>query len=224
MSIKSQFHTVLGTVLAAAVADDGTFAVAYPTGTTQKTFTGGFAGSGHYVVLNNNDKWSYADPGINVSFDASEITITNRSGESWAAGTKVDIYLDVTENRRQVVTLAIGPLAGITAADLITDMRLGLDGYLVYAEFVTTVAVTTASKAATLNFEIGSTDVTGMTLALTSATVTPKGKVLAFGLPTANNRITKESLLSLEASAVTAFAEGEGYINLHVLLDEPDAY
>lgn len=45
------------------------------------SFNAGHAGSDHYAVLNNNDKWTYADPlGINVSFGASTITITNRSG------------------------------------------------------------------------------------------------------------------------------------------------
>jgi hypothetical protein len=223
--IKSNFVSVLGTVLASAVADDGTFTVSYPSGYTQDSFNAGHAGSGHYAVLNNNDKWSAADPGIAVSFGASNITITNQSGYSWPAGTKVDLYFDLVKGKARIpLVIPLPPLAGITAADIITDMRPGIEGDIEYAEFVTTVAVTTAAKAATLNFEIGTTDVTGLTLALTSATVTPKGKVLPFGLPTANKRLTRESKLSLEASAVTAFAEGEGYINLYIRPLENDVY
>lgn len=225
MTIRSKFATVLGTVLASAVADDGTFTVSYPSGYSQLDFTAGLAGTGHYAILNDNDKFSFADPGINVSFDASLITITNRSGASWPAGTKVDLYFDLKEGRgRYPLTIPLPPLATITAADIITDMRLGIEGYIEYAEFVTTIAATTASKAATLNFEIDTTDVTGLTLALTTATVTPKGKTLAFGAPTANNRLYRNSKLSLEASSVTAFSEGEGFIVLYIRPLEDDEY
>lgn len=225
MGIRSKFATVLGTVLASAVADDGTFTVSYPSGYSQLSFNAGHAGSGHYAILNDNDKWTYADPGINVSFGASLITITNRSGYSWPAGTKVDLYFDLVEGRSRIIMPILLPAySTITAADIITEMRPGVEGYLEYAELITTVAVTTASKLATLNFEIDTTDVTGMTLAMTSAALTPKGKVLPFGLPTANNRLYRESLLSLEASTVTAFVEGSGYINLYIRPLENDEY
>lgn len=216
-SLRSKYYSTLGTQLASAVVDDGTFTVAYPTGTTQGDFNKGLADlSNCYVQLNDNDRWSYADPGINLSFGASEITVTNRSGYSWAAGTIVYLHLAVKSGNRRQVTLPIPPLVGITAADILTEMQLGIEGDLEYAEFVTTVAVTTAAKAATLNFEIGTTDVTGMTLALASADATPKGKVLPFGLPTAGYTLSRSSKLSLEASSVTAFSEGEGFINLYI--------
>lgn len=225
MGIRSNSASVLGTVLASAVADDATFTVSYPSGYALGDFDAGHAGTGHYAVLNNNDKWTYADPGINVSFGASLITITNRSGYSWPAGTKVDLYFDLVEGRsRQCIVIPLPSFSTITAADIITDMRPGIEGYIEYAELVTTVAVTTASKLATLNFEIGTTDVTGLTLEMTSATLTPKGVVLPFGLPTANNRLYRASKLSLEASSVTAFVEGSGYINLYVRKLEDDEY
>lgn len=109
------------------------------------------------------------------------------------------------------MTISLPPLATLTDADVITEM-LALKATWEYAEFVTTIAVTTASKASTLNFEIDTTNVTSMTLALTSATVTPKGKVLPFALPTAENRLYRESKLSVEASSTTAFVEGEGFL------------
>jgi len=225
MGIRTNFASVLGTVLATAVADNGTFTVSYPSGYSQLSFNAGHAGSDHYAVLNNNDKWTYADPGIDVSFGASEITITNRSGYSWPAGTQVDLFFGLVEGRSRIpLIFPIAPLATITAADIITEMRPGIEGYLEYAEFVTTIAVTTASKLATLNFEIDTTDVTGMTLDMTSATLTPKGKVLPFGLPTANNRLYRESKLSIEASTVTAFVEGEGYIAAYIRPLENDQY
>lgn len=216
-SLRTKFYSTLATQLASAVADDGTTTIAYPSGTTRYDFDKGLADlSNCYVQLNDNDRWAYADPGINLSFGASNITLTNRSGYSWAAGTIVDLHLAVKSGNRRLITIPVPPLAGVTAADIITEMYPGIEADLEFAEFVTTVAVTTAAKAATLNFEIDTTDVTGMTLALTSATVTPKGTVLPFGLPTAGYTLSRSSKLSLEASAVTAFSEGEGYINLYV--------
>lgn len=224
-ALKNKFYTVVGTVLGTAVADDGTFTVSYPSGTSQNDFAKGLADlSNTYAVLDGNDKWEYADPGINVSFGASNITITNRSGYNWAVGTQVDLHFAVKSGNRRCVTVPLPPMSGWTAADIVTETYPGIDGDLEYAEFVTTVAVTTAGKAATLNFEIGTTDVTGMTLALTSANATPKGTVLGFGLPTAAYTLSRSSKLSVEASSVTAFSEGEGYLNLYIRETQPDAY
>lgn len=216
-SLRPKFYSTLDTVLASAVADDATTTIAYPSGTSRYDFDNGLTNLATcYVQLNKNDKWLLADPGINLSFGASNITLTNRSGYSWAAGTVVDLFLDVKEGNRRLVTIPLPPLSTITAADVITEMYPGIEGDLEYAEFVTTIAASTSGKAATLNFEIGTTDVTGMTLGLTTATVTPKGTVLPFGLPTAGYTLSRSSKLSLEASAVTAFSEGEGYINLYI--------
>lgn len=227
-SLKDKNYTTLGTVLAAAVADAGTTNIAYPTGTTQDDFLRGLANlSGCYFTLNGNDKIPYGTSGIRVgtiSFGASNITITNNSGYSWPIGTKIDAFFDVKDGNRQLITIPLPPLSTLTAADVITEFYPGVDGVLEYAEFVTTIAVTTGSKLATLNFEIGTTDVTGMTLGLTSATVTPKGTVLGFGLPTAGNTLTRASKVSVEASAVTAFVEGEGYLNVYVRHTSPDQY
>lgn len=218
-ALKDKFYSTLGTILASAVTDTSTFTVAYPTGTTQDDFTRGLADfANSYIVLNGNDKVSYGSSGvyIGISFGASNITITNHTGATIAAGTKVDAHFKVKSGNRRLVTLPLPPLSTITAADIITEIYPGVEGDLEYAEFVCTIAASTSGKAATLNFEIGTTDVTGMTLGLTTATVTPKGVALAFGLPTAGYTLSRSSKLSLEASSVTAFSEGEGFINLYI--------
>lgn len=72
--------------LASAVADDATFTMAYPAGVTRQMLIGSTGGK---LVVNDNDVWSQGDPGFEVSFDASNMTITNRSGVTWAAGSDI---------------------------------------------------------------------------------------------------------------------------------------
>lgn len=229
VALRSRVYTVLETILAAAVADAGTTTINYPSGTAQADFDKGLASltaADCYVFLNKNDKIPYGSSGIyiGISFGASNITITNHSGYNWPIGTRIDLNLTQKKGNRRVVVMPLPPLSTITAADVVTEFYPGIEGTLEYAEFVTTIAVTTGSKLATFNFEIGTTDVTGLTLGLTSALATPKGIVNGFSLPTAGNALLRASKLSLEASAVTAFVEGEGYINLYIRETEQDAY
>jgi len=75
----------ISVVLASAVADDGTVAVSYPTGTTQAGLTGSTDGE---VTINDGayGRWDQGDDGATFAFGASTITITNKSGVSWPAG------------------------------------------------------------------------------------------------------------------------------------------
>jgi len=104
-------------------------------------------------------------------------------------------------------------LANITGAgDVLTTLTPGFAGKIVSLDFAVTTAVTTASKAATLNAEIGTTNLTGGTVALTSANCTPLGAVVAGAAITAANSFTSTDTISIEASSVTAFAEGAGVL------------
>lgn len=228
-SLNPKFYNRLDHVIGTEVADSGTFTMAYPSGTTVGDFDKGLADlAACYVVLNKNDKVLYNTTGdyyVGIAFGASEITITNETGAAIPVGTVVDLHLAVKEGNRKCITIPVPPMAEWTAADIITEMQLGIAGDLEYAEFVLTTAVTTAGDGMTLNFEIDTTNVTGMTLALTSANATPKGKVLPFGLPTAGYTLTRASKLSLEAAtSVATFAEGNGYINLYIRESFPDQY
>lgn len=215
MTIRSLFKTA-NLTLGTAVADAGTFTVSYPSGTSQLSFNAGLAGSSHYAILNSNDRWAAATPGIAVSFGASNITITNNTGYTWAAGTVVDLFFRLRKgNERIPLTIPLPPLSTITVADVITEIRPGIAGTIEYWEFVSTIAVTTAAKLATLNLEIDTTNVVGGDIALTSAALTPKGVVVG-ATPTGSNTLTRESKLSVEASAVTAFVEGEGFLVVYI--------
>lgn len=71
--------------LASAVADGGTVAIAYPTGTNQASLTGSTGG----VVSIDDGAGGTFDQGaggFTASFGASTITLTNDSNLTWPAG------------------------------------------------------------------------------------------------------------------------------------------
>ena len=78
------------TVLASAVADAGTFTVNYPAGTSRGLFLNT---TSHQLSLNYGQvEYGY---GFSLTFNASNITVTNNSGYTWAAGSRILIGLDI---------------------------------------------------------------------------------------------------------------------------------
>lgn len=219
---KNQFARV-DTVLVSAVADSGTFAVSYPSGFTQDDFTRGLAGAGHYMIVNDNDRWTAAGSKMSASFGASTVTVTNSTGASLAAGSRVSLYFDVVDGDLATFTFAID-LASIAVGDVVTDFSPGIDGDIVYFGFEVDKAVTTAAKAADFNLEIGTTNLTGGVISVTSALATPKGKIIDGTAITANNTVTKSSKISVEAANVTAFAEGTGNLIIRIRRNLADVY
>lgn len=211
-------HATLETTLASAVANSGTFDVSYPSGYTQADFSNGLAGN-HYMIVNGNDRWTVADSKMSVSFGSSTITVTNSTGASLAAGSKVNLFFDIKDGNEVIhIPFIIPAMSAIANGDLVTDFQPGVDGTIEHLSWVQTTPVTTGSKTATINLEIGSTNLTGGVLTLTSAACTPMGKVIEATAITGANTITKASKISLEASAVTAFVEGAGYFLMRVRL------
>lgn len=100
------------------------------------------------------------------------------------------------------------PLADIANGDLITEWIPGFAGKITEIVAIVQKPATTASKAATLNAEIETTDLAGGVLGLTSANCTPKGAQVAASAITANNAFSASQKISIEASSVTAFVEG----------------
>jgi hypothetical protein len=103
-------------------------------------------------------------------------------------------------------------LADIAAGDLLTNYTPGHRFAIVGVDFRVCKPATTAAKLATLNLEIGTTDLTGGTVALTSANCTPAGAAVAGAAVTAANTGTSTDTISIEASSVTAFVEGNGWL------------
>ena len=71
--------------LASSVADDATFTLTYPSGITRAMI---FGTTGGRIVV-NDAVYSQGDPGFEFTANAADITVTNRSGASWAAGASV---------------------------------------------------------------------------------------------------------------------------------------
>ncbi len=110
-------------------------------------------------------------------------------------------------------------LADVTAAgDVVSNITPGFPGQIIKTWWVQETPVTTGAKLATLNLEIGAVNLVGGTVALTSATCTPLGVVIAGAAITGANSFDKDDTLSVEAASVTAFAEGRG--TLYVLVKQ----
>jgi hypothetical protein len=108
-------------------------------------------------------------------------------------------------------------LASITGAgDVVTGFVAPFKGRILNLTWTQGVPVTTASRAASLRAEIGGTDVDGGVVALTSATCTPLGALIADTAITGNNTFNTGALIDIEAFSVTAFAEGEGMLTVEL--------
>lgn len=107
-------------------------------------------------------------------------------------------------------------LSKIANGDIVTNYTPGFPFKIEKFSAIVSDPATTGGKAATLNLEIGTTDVTGGSLSLTSANMTPLGAVVNASSITGNNTGSATDTISIEASSVTAFAEGE--VNLVVVL------
>ena len=105
-------------------------------------------------------------------------------------------------------------LAKVVNGDILTNFVPGFPGSIVKAAFAVSDPVVTAGKAAALNLEINAVNLTGGVISLTSANCTPLGAVVAGTAITANNVFSATDSISVEASGVTAFTEGEGVLLL----------
>lgn len=80
------------TTLSSAVNNGGTVTIAYPAGTNQAFFTGNRATTlNQAVVLDKNNSFGSAQ--ASVVYGASNITITNSTGQTWPVGAVLDVQL-----------------------------------------------------------------------------------------------------------------------------------
>ena len=115
-------------------------------------------------------------------------------------------------------------LASVADGDVLTDFVPGYKFKILKVDFRVTKPVTTAAKLSTLNLEIGSTNLDGGTVALTSANCTPNGHAVAGAAVTGHNTGTATDAFSIEASSTTAFIEGQGVLLITIQnMDGADA-
>jgi len=206
MAYSDSFVIIPG-VLGDAVANGATFTVSYPTGASLASFDSGLVGTGHYILLDDNDKYGFDD--IAVSFGATDITITNNSGVTWAGGSTVEVSLAQVPRGRNIVFLTFYMTMQIFTAPgpMYSDIRLGGGAVIEDVRWLIlyTPAVA-ADRALTIALDIDGTRVTGGELLLTSANCVGRGGVVAGTPITARNVLTRESALSILATASTGSA------------------
>lgn len=98
--------------------------------------------------------------------------------------------------------------ATIADGDLVTTWTPGFVGELLGFTAQVSAAVSTASKASTLNLEIGTTNCTGGALALTSANLATLGARVNATAFTAGTIFGQADTISVEAASTTTFIEG----------------
>lgn len=124
----------------------------------------------------------------------------------------VIVAFDAKQEEELVYLTLPVTMASIADGDVVTTFTPGFAGRIKSMHWVQDAAVTTASKLSTLNAEIGTTNVTGGTIALTSATCTPQGAIIDAAAITAAAAFGRADTVSIEASSTTTFVEGTGSV------------
>ncbi len=122
--------------------------------------------------------------------------------------------------------LAAGPMAGTSAADVVSLFVPGYKFKLLALDFVTSIAGTGSSSTQTLNLEIGTTNVTLGTLVITLASTNVVGELTAGAAITGNNEGSASDTISVEvAVSGTAFTAGKGVLIVTIQnMDMADAF
>lgn len=192
-------------VPAAAVATSGTMTFTYPSGNASQ-----YAKTGETLVVQGLQSVLAAGGStFSLVYGASSVVVTYLGSTSIPAGSSVTLQLPHAQRVGVQLLAFYMPLAEIAATgDLLTNYIPGYAFKILAVDVRVLKAATTAAKLATLNMEIGTTDLTGGVVALTSANCTPAGVAVAGTAVTAGNVGTATDSFSIEASGVTAFVEG----------------
>jgi len=179
--------------------------------------------------------------GVDEDDTTDIVTLTDSTGDS---GTHNDTLADgstvgaaFTDNTTgaTTATLAAGvgvstislpiELAEVIDGDVLTTYTPGYKFKILAVDFAVAVDVTTGAKASTLNVEIGTTNLTGGAVALTSANCGTVGAVVAGTAVTAANTGSASDTISVEGSATTTFIEGSGCLLITMQnMDTADAF
>ena len=133
-------------VLGAAVVDTGNTGavVPYPTGTVQADFTGANASATAYLLLNDNDRFTEAADQFDISYGASFITITNKTGADWPIATKLTVGTARGAALADVTALA-GTLTGTIDGTIADVAAVATAGGNTYADSAINTAITSVN-------------------------------------------------------------------------------
>lgn len=197
----------------AAVATDATMEFTYPSGNASR-----YAHSGEKLVVSGlGNVLAQASDTFTLVYGASSVVVTYKDATSIPAGTKVSLELPLANKIGvQILPFFVNLAEAVGNADILTGYVPGFAGKVLSVDFAVCKAVTTGSKRADFNLEIGSTNLTGGVVSVTSAAATPAGAVIAGTAVTAANTFSATDSLSIEAANVTAHAEGSGWLLVKV--------
>ena len=195
---------------ATAVATSGTVTFNYPSGYNAASFVTGGA-----TMYSEGLETLFTEGASNFSvvYGASSATVTYLGSTTIPAGTALRFGPSVAPTVGVTTLTFPFRLAGVAGnGDLVTNYVPGYAFRILSVDFAVTEVVTTASRRADFNLEIGTTNLTGGVVSVTSAAATPVGTVIAGTAVTAANVGTATDSISIESSNVTAHAEGAGVL------------
>lgn len=125
---------------------------------------------------------------------------------------------------KYLITVPVN-LATVVDGDVLTTMPIPHKFKILSVDAYVTQEVTTGAKLSTLNVEIGTTNLTGGEVALTSANCATLGAKVAGSAVTAANTGAADATISIEAASTTAFAEGQVMVVIGIQnMDTADAF
>lgn len=142
---------IVTATLASAVANNGTVAVAYPTGQTAQSLSGSVGGD---LTIDDGAGGAFeqAAGGFSVAYGASTITITNLSGLTWAAGAILRLSLG-TVPRLGSYNVTIGGADGQANGPVLRVIELTASGAIPAGVQVTELNHASVIIAATYTVE-----------------------------------------------------------------------
>ena len=138
----STHDSVEYTLAAAVTSPAGTVTtVPYPTGRVQADYTDDNAATDANLIINGNDRWTEAADNFDISYGASTITITNKTGATLPAGTTVILGTARNAALADVTTLA-GTRTGTIDGTIADAAAVSTSGGNTYADSAINTAIT----------------------------------------------------------------------------------
>lgn len=141
----STHDSVEYTLAAAVTSPAGTVTtVPYPTGRVQADYTGDNAATDAYLIINGNDRWTEAADNFDISYGASTITLTNKTGATWPIGTQITLGTARLAALADVTALA-GTLTGTIDGTIDDVAAVATAGGNTYADSAINTAITSVN-------------------------------------------------------------------------------